>query len=67
MIQSIIEFNDKEAGEILTPRVDIIGIEASASLDDVMDLIDADIDTILSKFKLENYNPKPFIPFKVAV
>jgi len=39
MIQSIIEFNDKEAGEILTPRVDIIGVEASASLDDVMDLI----------------------------
>ena len=37
------------------------------TLDDVMDLIDADIDTILSKFKLENYNPKPFIPFKVAV
>ena len=39
MIQSIINFNDKYAGEILTPRVDIIGIEASASLDDVMDLI----------------------------
>ena len=39
MIQSIIHFNDKYAGEILTPRVDIIGIEASASLDDVMDLI----------------------------
>ena len=37
------------------------------TLDDVMDLVDADIDTILSKFKLENYNPKPFIPFKVAV
>jgi thymidylate synthase len=37
------------------------------TLDDVMDLLDADIDTILSKFKLENYNPKPFIPFKVAV
>jgi len=37
------------------------------TLDDVMQLIDADIDTILSKFKLENYNPKPFIPFKVAV
>ena len=37
------------------------------TFDDVMDLIDADIDTILSKFKLENYNPKPFIPFKVAV
>ena len=39
MIQSIIEFNNKEAGEILTPRVDIIGIDASSSLDDVMDLI----------------------------
>ena len=39
MIQSIIEFNDKEAGEIITPRVDIIAIEASATLDDVMDLI----------------------------
>ena len=39
MIQSIINFNDKYAGEILTPRVDIIGIEASATLDDVMDLI----------------------------
>ena len=39
MIQSIIEFNDKEAGEILTPRVDIIGIEASQSLDAAMDLI----------------------------
>ena len=39
MIQSIIHFNDKYAGEILTPRVDIIGIEASASIDDVMDLI----------------------------
>ena len=39
MIQSIIEFNDKEAGEILTPRVDIIGIEANKSLDAAMDLI----------------------------
>jgi len=39
MIQSIIEFNDKEAGEILTARVDIIGIEANQSLDMAMDLI----------------------------
>ena len=39
MIQSIIEFNNKEVGEILTPRGDIIGIDASSSLDDVMDLI----------------------------
>ena len=39
MIQSIIEFNDKVAGEILIPRVDIIGIESSDSLDTAMDLI----------------------------
>ena len=39
MIQSIIEFNDKVAGEILIPRVDIIGIESLESLDAVMDLI----------------------------
>ena len=39
MIQSIIEFNDKVAGEILMPRVDIVGIESSESLDAVMDLI----------------------------
>ena len=39
MIQSIIDFNDKYTGEILTPRVDIIGIEASSKLDNVMDLI----------------------------
>jgi hypothetical protein len=32
-----------------------------------MNLIDADTDTILSKFKLEDYRPEPFIPFKVAV
>ena len=37
------------------------------TLNDVMNLIDADTDTILSKFKLENYRPEPFIPFKVAV
>ncbi len=37
------------------------------TLDDVMNLIDADNDTILSIFKLEDYRSEPFIPFKVAV
>ena len=37
------------------------------TLDDVMDLLDKDTETILSKFKLKDYNPDPFIPFKVAV
>ena len=37
------------------------------TLKDVMNLLDADTETILTKFKLKNYNPEPFIPFKVAV
>ena len=37
------------------------------TLDDVMDLLDKDTETIMSKFKLEKYNPEPFIPFRVAV
>ena len=37
------------------------------SLEDVMDLLDKDTETIMSKFELKNYNPEPFIHFKVAV
>jgi len=37
------------------------------TLEDVMDLLDKDTEEILSKFKLKNYNPEPFIPFRVAV
>ncbi len=37
------------------------------TLEDVMHLLDKDTETILSKFKLKNYNPEPFIPFRVAV
>ena len=37
------------------------------SLEDVMDLLDKDTETIMSKFELKNYNPDPFIRFKVAV
>ena len=36
-------------------------------MEDVIDLLDKDTETIMSKFKLKNYNPEPFIPFKVAV
>ena len=39
MIQSVFEFDDKLVKEILTPRVDIIGIQSTASLDEAMDLI----------------------------
>ena len=37
------------------------------SLEDVMDLLDKDTETIMSKFELKNYNPESFIHFKVAV
>jgi len=39
MIQSVFDFDDKLVKEILTPRVDIIGIDSKSSLDKVMDLI----------------------------
>ena len=39
MIQSVFEFNDKLVKEILTPRVDIIAIDSTSSIDDAMDLI----------------------------
>jgi len=39
MIQSVFDFDDKLVKEILTPRVDIIGIDSKATLDQVMDLI----------------------------
>ena len=37
------------------------------TLEDVMELLEADTDTLLSKFRLENYEPAPGIKFKVAV
>ena len=37
------------------------------TLEDVMDLLDKDTKTIMSKFKLKDYYPETFIPFKVAV
>ena len=39
MIQSIFNFNDKTVGEIITPRVDIIGLKSSETLDKAMDII----------------------------
>ena len=39
MIQSVFQFDDKLVKEILTPRVDIVAINSTSSLDDAMDLI----------------------------
>ena len=39
MIQSIFDFTEKTVGEIITPRVDIIGLQSTETLDKAMDVI----------------------------
>jgi len=39
MIRSIIKFDDKMVREIMTPRVDMLALPSSSSIDDAMDLI----------------------------
>ena len=39
MIQSIFDFTEKTVGEIITPRVDIVGIKSTETLDKAMDII----------------------------
>jgi len=39
IIQSIFDFKDKNVREIMKPRVDMVAIDSSSSIDDVMDLI----------------------------
>ena len=39
MIQSIFDFTDKTVGEIITPRVDIVGLKSTETLDKAMDII----------------------------
>jgi thymidylate synthase len=41
--------------------------ESIKSLEDVEKLLDADTETVMSKFRLEGYDPHPAISFKVAV
>lgn len=40
MIESVIEFKDTAAGQIMTPRADVVGIEVGASLDEVRGAIE---------------------------
>ncbi|MCI8590035.1 MAG: HlyC/CorC family transporter [Clostridiales bacterium] len=37
MINNVIDFNDREVNEIYTPRVDIVGIHETASIDEITD------------------------------
>ncbi len=39
MIESVLEFRDTGVGEIMTPRTEVIGIEANTPLSEVLDLI----------------------------
>lgn len=39
MIQSIMRFSDRKVGEVMTPRTNIVAIEASSSLEAVRDLM----------------------------
>ena len=39
MIQSIFEFNDKIVREVMTPRVDMVALDSTKSIDEVMDMI----------------------------
>ena len=39
MIQSIFDFTGKTVGEIITPRVDIVGLKSTENLDKAMDII----------------------------
>ena len=39
MIQSIFDFTEKTVGEIITPRVDIVGLKSTDTLDEAMDII----------------------------
>ncbi len=39
MIQSVLEFKNKLVKEILTPRVDVVSLDSSSSLDEAMDVI----------------------------
>lgn len=39
LLQSALEFSDMEAGDILTPRIDVIGFEINESLDEILRVI----------------------------
>ncbi len=39
MIQSIFEFNEKNVREIMTPRVDMVALDSTASIDEAMDMV----------------------------
>ena len=41
MIESVIEFGDQRAGEIITPRTDIVSLEVPVTITDVRSAVAA--------------------------
>lgn len=39
LLQSALEFTDLDAGDILTPRIDVVGFEINDSIDDILNII----------------------------
>lgn len=39
MLQGILRFGDTEASEIMTPRIDIVGIESDSTFEEVLDIV----------------------------
>jgi len=39
LLQSALEFTDLDAGDILTPRIDVVGFEVNDSIDDILSVI----------------------------
>ena len=39
LLQSALEFSDMDAGDILTPRIDVVGFEISDSIDEILRII----------------------------
>ena len=73
MIQSVFEFDDKLVKEILTPRVDIIAINSTSSLDDAMDLIANEKVSKIPVYKIESIDnilgilyAKDIIPYLIG-
>ena len=47
LLQSALEFTDMDAGDILTPRIDVVGFELNDSLDTILEIIN---DTQFSRY-----------------
>ena len=47
LLQSALEFTDMDAGDILTPRIDVVGFELNDSMDTVLEIIN---DTQFSRY-----------------